>query len=112
MKRTTIEIDRTKYNRLFEEGYTHKEIAKKLFVSTATLSRWKKKHGITSFRSVDEYIALRKEGYRDMHITAKWNITYSALYQWKIKHGVPEKYFGVDGREGNNGNGWQRWRNS
>lgn len=111
MGRPTIEIDVDEYNRLTEEGYTHKEKAEKLFVSTATLSRWKKKEGITDFRSVDDYIALRKQGYRDKHIIAKWNITFSALYQWKVKHNVPAEYFGLNGRPGNNGNGWQRWRN-
>jgi hypothetical protein len=92
-----------------EEKLTHPEIAKSVFVSPATLSRWKKRKGITDFRSPGEYIRLRKEGYRDHNICAKWDITPSALYQWKVAHDIPKEYFGHKGRTGNNGNGWQRW---
>lgn len=110
---TAFDMPVKEYYRLRdEEKLTHAEIAQAVFVSTATLSRWKKRRGITDFRSPEDYIRLRKEGYRDQHICAKWAITPSALYQWKIKYSIPEEYFGVKGRIGNNGNGWQRWRNS
>lgn len=107
-----VHIELTEYKALKEQGYTHKEIAEKLFIGSATLSRWKKKNGITDYRSADEYIQLRNQGYRDHHIIARWNISPSALYQWKVANNIPEQYFGNKGRQGNNGNGWQRWRNS
>ena len=86
-------IDRDAYERLYAEGYTHKEIAKRLYVGTATLSVWKRRQGISCYRSAADYIDLRRQGYRDKHIAARWCITPHALYQWKVKHNVPAEYF-------------------
>lgn len=71
-----------------EEKLTDKQIADLYFISTATLSRWKRRNEIKAERKAEEYIELRKDGYRDYQICAKWDITPSALYQWKAKRGL------------------------
>jgi uncharacterized protein YjcR len=75
------------------ERMTDKEIADSLFISTATLSRWKRANGVKAERTAEDYIHLRKQGYADKHICVKWGISPSALYQWKISKNLPKELF-------------------
>ncbi len=81
--RESFTMDVETYLELSEEGLTHEEKAKRLYISPATLSRWKKKNGITDYRSPEEYKALRNQGYRDYQIAQRWGITKNGLYRWK-----------------------------
>lgn len=86
---TAFDMPVEEYYRLRnEEGMTHHEIAKHLYVSPATLSRWKKRNGVTDLRKISDYKDLRKAKYRDFQIARHWNITTMALYLWKKSHGL------------------------
>lgn len=91
---TAFDMPVVEYYRLRdEEGLRHKQIAEHLFISTATLARWKRRNNVTDLRVAEDYYSLRNDGYRDMHIQAKWGITPSALYTWKIRHNIAKEYF-------------------
>lgn len=83
-----MEISKTTYFDLKKKGLTHHQIAETLHIGAATLSRWKKEHGITCYRDDSEYTKLRDAGYKDHQIAQRWGISNSALYQWKKGRGL------------------------
>ena len=91
MAQPKADINPIEYMKLERAGYTHKEIAEKLCVGTATLSRWKKANDIRSYRDPSEYTRLHELGYTDKEIARKWGITPSGIHMWKRYNGLIPK---------------------
>jgi transposase len=75
--------------RLALAGLTDDQIAEELHIGTASLSRWKKRHGIMKKgKDAELYHTMQKYGYSDKEIARRWGISSTALYLWKKGKGL------------------------
>lgn len=92
--------DREEAERLYKLGLPDTRIAAQVGVSTTTIRKWRKEHGlpVQVRRSVSEadIEALYKEGLNDTEIASKLGISDTQVGNWRRNHDLPRNHIVLD----------------
>jgi uncharacterized protein YjcR len=88
----TMYIDKDQFKKLYEKGYSDRQIAEKMEFAIDSISNYRRRVGLPSHRKYCDYskcMDLYLKGYSDVQIASELGISKNTVGIWRKRNGLP-----------------------